>query len=185
MTPLDRRRVLHLVAASAFLTPSAARAMGGMGAMAGGFELLTPTGFSPSRHAATDRLVDLIIPATDTPGALAAGVTEFIELMYEHWMLPEEQAHCDRELDLAVSAVDQGDDLGKLLTQDGRFMAPMLRKLTIYGYYTSQIGAAEELTLNLAPGRYDPCMPVPADVRAPSLSTWGIGLDLTEETAGQ
>ncbi|MFD2500146.1 gluconate 2-dehydrogenase subunit 3 family protein [Rhizorhabdus histidinilytica] len=37
-------------------------------------------------------LVDTIIPATDTPGAAEAGVADFVTMMVERWMHPEERA---------------------------------------------------------------------------------------------
>jgi len=38
-----------------------------------------PAFFTPSEYAALSRLTDVIIPATDTPGAAAAGVPEYID----------------------------------------------------------------------------------------------------------
>ncbi|MDG1708309.1 MAG: gluconate 2-dehydrogenase subunit 3 family protein [Emcibacteraceae bacterium] len=38
-----------------------------------------------------------------------------------------------------------------------------LRELIIFGYYTSEVGASEELSYNPIPGRYDGCIPL-ADV---------------------
>ena len=38
-----------------------------------------PTFFTPSEYATLSRLTDVIIPATDTPGASAAGVPEYID----------------------------------------------------------------------------------------------------------
>ncbi len=39
----------------------------------------TPTFFTPAEYATLSRLTDVIIPATDTPGAAAAGVPEYID----------------------------------------------------------------------------------------------------------
>ena len=35
----------------------------------------------------------------------------------------------------------------------------MLKELTLVGYYTSEVGATQELRYERAPGRYDGCMP--------------------------
>jgi hypothetical protein len=136
------------------------------------------TPFAPERHAALDRLVDLIIPADTTRGAKDAGVTGFIEMMHQHWMTQDEQRRCDAELDPLVAAFAAGSDPLAALYDAGRFKAPTLRKLTVYGYYTSEIGASEELDLNLVPGSYDACAAFGTDGRAPALNVWGIAMNL-------
>lgn len=138
--------------------------------------------FSPERHAALERLVDLVIPADDTPGAKDAGVTGFIEMMHQHWMTDEESRRCDAELDLVIAAFAAQGDPASTLYDKERFCAPTLRKLTVYGYYTSQVGASEELDLNLAPGAYDACAVLGADQKAPSLYVWGISMSLSTGT---
>ncbi|KQM18236.1 hypothetical protein ASE49_08375 [Novosphingobium sp. Leaf2] len=140
------------------------------------------TPFPAPRHAALDQLVDIIIPADETPGAKQAGVTGFIEMMYQHWMDDAERQRCDAELDLVMAAFKTGDPAANL-RDGGRFRAPTLRKLTIYGYYTSEVGASEELDLNLVPGAYDACAVIGRNDRAPSLNTWGISLSLTPSGA--
>lgn len=136
------------------------------------------TPFAAERHAALDRLVDLIIPADTTRGARDAGVTGFIEMMHQHWMTPEEQQRCDAELDLVIAAFAAPSQPTGALYQGKRFKAPTLRKLTVYGYYTSEIGASEELDLNLVPGSYDACAGFRTDGRAPALNVWGISMNL-------
>jgi gluconate 2-dehydrogenase gamma chain len=41
----------------------------------------TPAFFTPDEYAILSRLTDVIIPATDTPGAVGAGVPEYIDLV--------------------------------------------------------------------------------------------------------
>lgn len=180
---LDRRSLLGVLAAAAFGAPAFAHDMAGM-AMAGtddGLAMPVVTPFAAPRHAALDRFVDLVIPKTDTAGAREAGVSTFIELMYEHWMTDEQRRRCDAELDLVIAAFAKGGDPIPLLYADGRFKMPTLRKLTIYGYYTSEAGASEELDLNLIPGAYDACATITSSDHAPALATWGITLDLNPE----
>ena len=177
---LDRRDLLKLLAATAFSSRAAAQGMAGP-TDPPAFPAVTP--FAAPRHAALDKLVELIIPANDTPGAREAGVTGFIELLYEHWMIDEEKRRCDAEIALVMAAFAMPGDPVANLYADGRFKAPTLRKLTIYGYYTSEIGASEELDLNLVPGSYDACAVIGAADRAPSLYTWGISLDLKQGPA--
>lgn len=178
---LDRRTLLAMLTATAFGAPAFAQDMAGHDMAGMAATPLDPpafTPFAPARHAALDRLVGLIIPKTDTPGAREAGVTGFIELMHQHWMTEAEQARCDAELALVTAAFAKPGDPVANLYAGGRFIAPTLRKLTIYGYYTSEAGSSEELDLNLVPGSYDACAAIGAADRAPSLYTWGITLNL-------
>ncbi len=111
-------------------------------------------------------LTDLIIPATDTPGAKAALVNRYLDLKYN-----EETADRKEEIIQALAWFD-GRSLsthGKpfvSLTQEeqtailepladpsntnpedqpGRKAFELIKELTIFGYYTSKIGLDEEL----------------------------------------
>ena len=48
--------------------------------------------FTPAQRSLVAAITDTIIPATDLPGALEAGVPKFIELMAAHWMNDAERA---------------------------------------------------------------------------------------------
>ena len=126
-------------------------------------------------------LVDTIIPATDTPGAAEAGVADFVTMMVERWMHPDERARFLAGLDSfdatvrrihgqpfsalpparrleilqAMAAAEEGTAAGAP-PAEGPFLA-RIRALAIYGYYTSEAGASQELELNLVPGHYEPC----------------------------
>ncbi len=184
---MNRRDSLKWIAAAAFSSPAMAQGMAGHGAHAmknavTSRDVVPPappyTPFAKPRHEALERLVELIIPSDDTPGAAKAGVPAFIEMMYEHWMNEDERRRCDAELDLVMAAFAAGGEIPASLYEGARFKAPTLRKLTVYGYYTSEIGASEELDLNLVPGAYDACAQVGANDRAPSLNSWGIKMSL-------
>jgi len=138
-------------------------------------------------------LVDTIIPATDTPGAAEAGVADFVTMMVERWMHPEERARFLAGLDSfdatvrrihghpfealpparrleilqAMAAAEEGSVAGAP-PAEGPFLARM-RALAIYGYYTSEAGASQELELNLVPGHYEPCHDLKPGERAVSL----------------
>lgn len=121
-----------------------------------------PRFFTPTEYQTLSRLADLIIPPTDTPGAVAAGAPEYIDYVVhtnpEHqkamreglmWLdqldpgkrftaLTEQQ-----QIDLLTplsAAVDRED----LTVPGARFFA-MLKSLTADGYYTSQVGLVQEL----------------------------------------
>ena len=46
-----------------------------------------------------------------------------------------------------------------------------IKTLILTGYYTSEVGASQELRFELVPGRWDPALPVTAETRACS-SDW-------------
>ncbi len=144
----------------------------------------------PHQDATVTAVADLIIPATDTPGAKAARVNEFIDVLLAEWMTAETR---DRflaglaDLDVRSRATFGKDfvdgaaaDQVRLLTllEDEALRlkdqpAPALpshpepffrtiKRLTMYGYYTSEIGAKQELHFDMIPGRYVPCTPLSA-----------------------
>jgi hypothetical protein len=128
---------------------------------------------------------DVIVPVTDTPGAIAAGVPHFIDALARHWMLPEELAQFRAGLaDLdqratgrykrafaACTPAQAGDILQALRASspyEGRTFelaariedpkAPFylrLRDLVVLGYFTSEIGSTKELRYVPVPGRFD------------------------------
>ena len=117
-----------------------------------------PKTFTAAEGAIVSRIVDLIIPATDTPGALAAGVPQYIDNVAAAnparrgvigegviWM----EAHsrslhgkaflelaADQQISLLTSAEDD--------VEGARFFRAM-KDLTVDGYYTSYPGLVEEL----------------------------------------
>jgi hypothetical protein len=128
-------------------------------------------------------VTERIIPATDTPGAAAARVNEFIDLMLADWydepdrvrfldglvqidarararrgapfseLEESDQTALLEELDAEVQALRAAD-----LPVDGHFFQ-QLKWLTVHGYYTSDVGVNEELQWVAIPGGYDPCRP--------------------------
>lgn len=120
-----------------------------------------------------------IIPATETPGAAAAGVSAFIDKMLADWHTPPER---DRflaglaELDARCRAraardfIDcaEADQLAVLTALDNEVTPianehwfAMLKYLTVYGYCTSEAGM-RALHLYPLPFRYDGCAPIDA-----------------------
>jgi hypothetical protein len=139
------------------------------------------------QNAMVSALAEMIIPETDTPGASAAQVNRFVDVMLAEWFDEDErdaflrglvaldadsmtgfgapfleldevqQTVLLRGMDAEVAALRQAD-----LPTDGHFFQHM-KWLTLYGYYTSEAGATQELQQVIAPGRYDPCGPVRRD----------------------
>ncbi len=127
-------------------------------------------------------LAEMIIPETDTPGAAAARVNEFIDRLLADWYPPAERDRFLQGLaDLDVRSVNafgvpfieatqaqrttlvSALDAERAASSDApgggsqHFFAQM-KWLTVYGYYTSEVGVTQELRYVIIPGRYDPCV---------------------------
>lgn len=128
--------------------------------------------FTPVQRAAMSALSDRIIPATDTPGAIAAGVPDFIEKMLADWALPgdrvpiiagldaiEARSLRDHGVSVAKATAEQQDALltlamNRQLPGADAFFEPV-RQLVIAGYYTSEIGMTQEREYLPVPGEYN------------------------------
>lgn len=142
------------------------------------------------------QLCDLTIPSTDTPGAVAAGVPAFILLAMQHRLEgTTSQTLASFEVALNREAVRQGAINGFgaaaaerqaaiLADVDARVFArgpavepadlglwAKLKTLIVAGYYTSEIGASQELRYELVPGEYQPDLALKPGDRAWS-SDW-------------
>lgn len=114
-----------------------------------------------------------IIPADETPGAIAAGVPRFIQHMLVNWYDPPEQARVveglqalDRQARTRLGRpfvdLDERQQEALLLELDAqgpKSWFATVKYLTIWGYYTSEIGVKQELQQWPSPGRYDGCAP--------------------------
>lgn len=136
-------------------------------------------------------LVDMIIPDTDTPGARAAGVPQFIDLLLAEWVTEAERAPVMAGLadldarsrkafgaDFVAGNETQRADVLRALEADERaapqgaaagmppFFASM-KWVTAYGYFTSEVGAKQELHYETVPGAFDGCTDLGAARAAP------------------
>lgn len=136
--------------------------------------------FTGSVRADMAALAEVIIPATDTPGAAEAGVARFIEFMLQTWY-PEsfrqpflEQAEALRADCLARNGMPYSelpdrdrqaimqrlhDGTHSALQDGGKDFFNHLKQLTLFGYYTSEIGMTVERRYLPVPGRYDGAYP--------------------------
>jgi len=178
---MDRREALKRLAVLTGGTLSAttiAAVMGGCSAQNGDF---SPQTLSSNQNSLVIELTERIIPETDTPGAAKAKVNEFIDHMLTNWNTKAEKEHFLEGLDtveslsndtynsnfLTLSKENQIEVMERLeeeaFKQRGKnnqkpfFL--MLKEFTIVGYYTSEIGASQELNSDLIPGYYDACIP--------------------------
>lgn len=150
---------------------------------------------NPHQNATLVIITDLIIPETDTPGAKAVRVNEFIDLILTEWAHEDERrrfmagfAEVDK-LSNALFAKDFVDvtpvqqhavvtelDQRLAVERENERNSPYVRRrrynqlsdsffasvkyMTLYGYYTSEIGFTKELGKEIIPGAYHGCTPL-------------------------
>lgn len=143
-------------------------------------EKWTPSIFNKAQADLTRALADTIIPATDTPGAVNAGVPGFIEKMVKDIYTEEQRSEVMAGLDHFNSIcqeetghifVDLNDkkklafasERNRLAIEKERTEGPqfflIFKELTMVGFFTSEVGATQVLKYEPLPGYYDGCVP--------------------------
>jgi hypothetical protein len=133
--------------------------------------------FSPDQFALLEQVADTMIPTTDTPGAIDAGVPAFLRDMLADWGSRETHAQILGVLDTiekqawsrfgaAFLALPGERKLEVMRNVDADAMArqdPAYGKfkwLVLVGYYQSEAGATQELRYELVPGAWRACLPL-------------------------
>jgi gluconate 2-dehydrogenase gamma chain len=157
---------------------------------------------TPAQRKIIAAMAEVVIPRTDTPGAIDAGVPNFIELMASDWFNEEESAifsagiktmeeqvpsvygrpfdqlDAGQQLEIMEELEAQASDsswyeygnVQREFISDAPFIC-QVKELTIWGFFTSEVGSTQVL-------RYDP-MPMAFDGNTPlSLqdSSWALPL---------
>jgi hypothetical protein len=107
-------------------------------------------------------VVETILPATDTPGAKAAGVHVFVDLALARCVPPAGSAPvlaALRALAPAFLAAAPDARRAQLARLEPAALG-LLQELTILGYFTSEIGATRALAYDPVPGGYRGCVPL-------------------------
>jgi hypothetical protein len=138
--------------------------------------------FDPPERSALMILCDTMMPRTDTPGALDAGVPAFLDTLMAGWASPAHQrlmreaiAHLTQaardDTGKPLASLDRAERTAWLATADQRLIAgrdrgyAQFKRLVLTGYYYSEAGATQELRYELAPGVWEPAVPITADTR--------------------
>ncbi len=140
--------------------------------------------FNNDRKNIISAISALIIPVTDTPGALEANVPDYIQVMITDCYPDEDQERFVTGLDeidkeaknsfdksfLNLEETQQVELLTRLEKEavekrknDPEFVPPallMLKELTLIGYFTSEVGATQALNYVPVPGKYEGCVPL-------------------------
>lgn len=138
--------------------------------------------FTDGEREMITRMADIIIPDTETPGALQAGVPDFIVLMMQDTFPEEDQNSFHKGLktfddwckthknnrfaqlseEEQIKAVEDLDQLvlgrDPTSSEDLSFYR-VLKELTLLGFFTSETGATETLRYVQIPGDYKGCIP--------------------------
>jgi len=125
-------------------------------------------------------LAEAIIPETDTPGAREAGVADFIEYMLQEFYPADDRhrfeagaeslaAMCNAEYGRRFAALPADkqfavvqtlhDGTAQSFDDGGKAFFEHAKQLTVFGYYTSEIGMTVERRYLPVPGRYDGAYP--------------------------
>ncbi len=170
-----------------------------------------PFSFTDEYREIVAQFAEIIIPATDTPGAKEAGVGPFIETMLKDCYSEAQGAHFMKGLEAVVA---KSKELGgsfteldaakqvevvKAMEADAKTeeenkkkevqidsetgkekqgsaaeepVTPfftLMKELTLFGYFSSEIGATQELDYVPVPGKYEGCIPLKEGQKAYAL----------------
>ncbi|MDJ0921415.1 MAG: gluconate 2-dehydrogenase subunit 3 family protein [Henriciella sp.] len=174
---LNRRGVLRLTAGGMMILPFASSIAACSGAQSPASEPIPP------HIQLVTQVSELIIPQTDTPGAIAAGVPAYIAKVLTDWFSAEDsEAMIASWAAFDEAAVEQGaaDFLTASEAQKVAAMTAMeasdsaifedLKQLVVFAYYTSE-AATEELNYDPVPGEFRACLPL--DEAGPAAMLYG------------
>jgi hypothetical protein len=135
----------------------------------------------PHQSETVATIAEMIIPATDTPGARAAEVHRFVDLLLAEWAPDDDRKQFLEglaDVDARARAASAPDFLSATEAQRATILTALdaeaqerrnaksdapphfferMKSLTVYGYCTSEIGATAELHYEVIPGSYDGC----------------------------
>ncbi len=153
---------------------------------------------TPAQRNLVAAMAEVVIPRTETPGAIDAGVPRFIELMAGDWFNDQERAifvagladietripvdygkpfhllEASLQLEIMQDLEAQAKDsawydfanVQRQFISDAPFIC-QVKELTIWGFFTSEVGAREVLRYEPMPMRFDGDIPL-----GPDESTW-------------
>ncbi|WP_299770375.1 gluconate 2-dehydrogenase subunit 3 family protein [uncultured Pseudoteredinibacter sp.] len=142
--------------------------------------------FSEQERKDLSAMAEVIIPRTESPGAIDAGVPKFIEYMVQNWLSEAEQQiflegfraiqkycladfsksfsalHPNQQLDILEDLEDKASDspwydfanVQRQYIEDAPFIC-QLKELTIFGFYSSEVGAKQVLRHDPMPMQFD------------------------------
>ena len=176
---MDRRAAIkHTVALSgASLSASILAGILTSGCRAGNGISWSPSFLSDKEAVLVSKLSDLMLPPTESPGALEVHVPEFVDLMANDCLTEEEQRVFRKGLEsvesqlnesiggsfLRANSEQQSNALHEVDRKafDDQALLPayrLLKQLILLGYFTSEQVMTNELNYHAIAGRYDACV---------------------------
>jgi len=152
-------------------------------ALADGLENWTPIFLSKSEGQLVVQITERILPRTDTPGAIDAGVYSFIDVYLQDNTNAEEQAifkkgllsfesSCEVEIGKSFLDCNKEEKIAFLKKEEALAVEKTksspeektfwfsIKELTFLGYFTSEIGSKKFLKYDPIPGNYEACIPL-------------------------
>ncbi len=140
--------------------------------------------FSPTDITYLNEVAETILPATKTPGAKEAKVGEFMTVIVKDCYEEKDQkifldgmdklndaskkknnktfmdSSPEQRHDLLVVLDAEAKDYQKSKKkEDPTHYFRMMKELTLWGYFTSEVGAKQALRYVAVPGKYEGCIP--------------------------
>ena len=137
--------------------------------------------FTPDQNELVATIAELIIPTTDTPGARAAQVNEYMDIVVTDYMTEEDRMHfmagladvdnkaqeahgaafvnCTEEQQVSMLTAMEDEAYADREAGSPPAFFVMMKQMTLTGYYTSEIGATQELMYVHESGVYRPDIP--------------------------
>ena len=148
------------------------------GASAQGVLSWTPRALTADQARTLDVVAELIIPATDTPGAREAGVPQFVDRAIANWSAPGDakalrdgltrmDADARAAHGASFAAITPIQQTNLLTRYDAEATRPApgarhffstLKELATVGYFTSEPGATKAVRYDPVPGDYRSCV---------------------------
>jgi len=149
----------------------------------------TPRALTPDQARTLAAAAEVIMPATDTPGAIEAGVPQFVDRAIADWCEPAEAERLKAGLTSldadaktshgaafialtpeqkvsVLASVEATADAAARRRPPAPHYFPRLKELVSVGYFTSEAGATKALRYDPIPGAYRGCVPLRAIGRA-------------------
>jgi hypothetical protein len=192
---MERREMLKAMSASLGATIALPESV--FARMAEPFDPKELTFFRPRERAQVAMIAEAIIPRTDTPGAIDAGVPGWIEIIVQDCLPPEDQEvivagladlmrRCQKEHGKALGSLDGPEQVAFLTKMHEETLAEkeaarrqglrprrtfleQFKELTKFCYASSEVGATEAFEFVFVPGQWIPSMPL-----EPSQKVWAL-----------
>jgi len=199
MTTMNRRELLQRVAylmGGAVSTPAVLGLMQGCVLQPG--NAWQPQFLSANQVDTVTEIADIMIPRTDTPGAIDIGIPAFIDSMLkttyaqtdqeryvtgleafevraqQEYKQPFKQLDHKQRVALVQRVHDEAlavQGTGFTMTPSPRPFVLMTKELVLLGYFISEVGATKVLQYDPVPGAYHGCVPLS---QAGNGKTWAM-----------